>query len=194
MRFKLQEFIDSNYKDIISGDESPEGMDGIRKTHKTTDQMVGATRSRVSMGLPGSYGYGGGMMYERSLSENEMPYNEEADAMCESPEEFNKFLQEKGVENTFESYFVEKKIDLKKELKEDAKNKAIKMAEQILSQRKENSDVIDNKPLPEIDDIKEKDELLFSKLEKIGDYIQKNMSIQEKIVIDKYFNKLIHGE
>ena len=192
MRIKLQEFLDDNYKDIISGKRPPKGQDEIPDTHKTTDQNVRSTRQKIQMGFPGSYGYGGGILYERNLSEGELPYNTEADAMVDKPEEFAKFLESKGAADSFGSYF--KPTDLKTKLKEYAKNKAIKMAEDIISKRKPSIDVIDNKPLPEIDDIKEKDELLFSKLDKIGIYIENNMSVQEKIVIDKYFNKLIHGE
>ena len=68
------------------------------------------------------------------------------------------------------------------------------MAEQILSQRKVQSDVLDKKPLPDIEDIKNKEKLIFTKLEKIAGYIKNNLTIQEKIVLEKYFNKLIHGE
>lgn len=192
MRIKLQELLQDNYKDIIEGPVPPQGPDGIRITHDTTDQAVKATRASVRPGFPGSFGFGGGFMYERCLSEAELPYNDEADKMSDNPEEFKKFLDGKGAGDSFDSYFT--KNDIKENLKEDARNKAIKMAEDIINKRKASIDLINKKPLPDIETIKENDELLFSKLDKIVDYIQKNMSVEEKIVIDSYFKSKIHAE
>jgi hypothetical protein len=181
MRIKVQEFISAkNSAYLISGDE--DGNMGTT-SKSTTDQVVAATRQPLSF-----------TNYRRYPTEASLPYNEQADQMQNEPQKFYDFLKENGVEYTFEAYFVESKPNTKEGIKEIAKQKAIKMAEQILSQRRTNQDVI-RKPesLPTIDEIKQKDNIIVSKLERIAEYCKTNMSDDERKVLLSHFNSLING-
>lgn len=178
MRIKVQEFISAEDSgELIHGDRNQTRHDQIT-SKSTTDQHVAATR-QAGMSIGNQYASG----YQRTFSEDVLPFSEDADRMQEQPEEFRKFLQDKGMEDSFPSYFTPV----------PEKSQALKMAEAILAKRRESTDVIDKTPLPTIDEVKGEHKLIMDKFEKIASFIKENMSPQQKTVILNHFNSLING-
>lgn len=180
MKIKVQEFIDAeNHENLIHGDDHISQSE--IKSKSTTDQVVSATRQPVDIAN-----------YRRFPTEASLPFNEQADAMATEPEKFYEFLREKSMEDTFEAYFVEDKSFLKNKLKEAALANALKMAEQILNHKNTETDVLD-KNIPTIEELKEREGLIITKLEKIGEYCKSHLSPQEKKLIINHFNRIING-
>ena len=159
----IKEFIDAD-GDIISGDKNH--IDYNNTTHKTTDATILMTRQPFVF-----------QNYRRYYGESVLPFNEVADSCKNDPKKFYEFLEKKGMEHTFEDYFVEIKpkmkdvkpaneADPKDKLKEIAKEKAYKMLETLLAKRKD-SDYLISRNMPTIDEIKNKEKLLFDKFKDI---------------------------
>ena len=103
------------------------------------------------------------------------------------------------MEHTFEDYFVEIKpkmkdvkpaneADPKDKLKEIAKEKAYKMLETLLAKRKD-SDYLISRNMPTIDEIKNKEKLLFDKFDNLIEFFRENLNEEEKKLLLSYFEK-----
>lgn len=129
--------------------------------------------------------------YRRYYGESVLPYNEEADKHKDNPKKFYNFLKEKGAENTFETYFTdEKPVDTK--LKEISRQKAIGIIEDILTKRQIYNDVFNKEnedSLPTLDEVKGKNKLIFSQLDKILEYAKNNLSGGEKKLVLSYIHE-----
>jgi hypothetical protein len=178
----IKEFIDAD-GDMISGDKKY--IDYTATTHDTTDATILKTRQPFVF-----------QNYRRYYGEATLPFNKEADKCKDDPEKFHKFLYEKGMEHTFEDYFLEAKprmkdvkpADPKDKLKEIAKEKAFKMLETLLAKRNE-SDKLITKQLPTIEEIKDKENLILGKFDQLIEFFNQNMSEDEKKVLLDYFQK-----
>jgi hypothetical protein len=184
----INEFIDAD-GDIITGDKKH--IDYVNTTKKTTDATILMTRQPFVF-----------QNYRRYYGESVLPFNNEADLCKETPKKFYEFLEKKGMEHTFEDYFTEVKprkdvrpvIDPKDKLKEIAKEKAFKMLEDLLSKKKD-SDYLISKDMPTtIEEIKDKEKLLFDKFDKILEFFKENLNEGEKKILLSYFeNSLKNG-
>jgi len=182
----IKEFIDDE-GNIISGDLKH--VDYKNTSHDTTDASVLKTRQPFLF-----------QNYRRYYGESTLPFNEEADKLKDSPEKFYEFLYKKGLENTFEDYFLEikDKKDVKpanpEELtKTTSKEKAFKMLEDLLSRGKDSS--IINKVVPTtIEEIRGKESLILGKLDRLIEFFNKNMDESEKKVLLDYFKKSLDNE
>ena len=171
----------NNIKEFVNAD----GTLISSKIPNTDPKTTAKTTTDKSMGMraqPFMYS-----AYRRFFSEGELPHNEKADEMKDNPEAFHKFLESVNESDKFESYF-QKVDDTKDKLKEIAKEKAYKMMETILANRKPQSDVIRKTP-PTIDEIRGKETLLVDKLTKLAQTIKSILSDDEKQVLLSYFNQ-----
>lgn len=178
----IKEFIDSD-GNIIKGDKKY--IDYTTTTHDTTDATILKTRQPFVF-----------QNYRRYYGEATLPFNNEADKYKDDPEKFHKFLYEKGMEDTFEDYFLEAKprmkdvkpADPKEELKKVAKEKAFKMLETLLSKKNE-SDRLISKESTTIEEIKDKENLILGKFDRLIEFFNENMNEVEKKVLLDYFQK-----
>jgi hypothetical protein len=181
----INEFIDAD-GDIISGDRNH--IDYTTTTHKTTDAIILMTRQPFVF-----------QNYRRYYGEAVLPFNEMADSCKSDPKKFYEYLAEKGMEETFEDYFVEVKprlkdvkpaneVDPKDKLKEIAKEKAYKMLETLLSKKKDN-DYLISRSMPTIEEIKGKEKLLFDKFDNLIEFFKENLNEEEKKLLLSYFEK-----
>lgn len=178
----IKEFIDAD-GDIIKGDKKY--IDYTATTHDTTDATILKTRQPFVF-----------QNYRRYYGESALPFNKEADKCKDNPEKFHKFLYERGMEDTFEDYFVEvkpkmkdvKPADPKEELKKVAKEKAFKMLETLLAKRNEGETLIP-KQSPTIEEIKDKENLILGKFDRLIEFFNENMDEAEKKVLLDYFQK-----
>lgn len=183
----INEFIDAD-GDIISGDKKYIDYGNI--THKTTDATILMTRQPFVF-----------QNYRRYYGEAVLPFNNEADSCKNNPKKFYEFLEKKGMEHTFEDYFTEvkpkkdvKPVDPKDKLKEIAKEKAFKMLEDLISKRKD-SDYLISKEMPTtIEEIKNKEKLLFDKFDKILEFFKDNLNETEKKLLLSYFENSLKNE
>jgi hypothetical protein len=129
-------------------------------------------------------------IYNVKLQEKELPYSDKANEMAKDPEKFYKFLESVNETEKFEEYFEATKKPSEK-LKEISKEKAYKMMETLLMNKKSYGDNVFSKSVPTIDEIKNKEILLLDKLEKIAEAIKNIMSEDEKKVILSYFSEKI---
>ena len=182
----IKEFIDQD-GDIISGDKKY--IDYTSTTHDTTDATILKTRQPFVF-----------QNYRRYYGEAALPFNKEADKCKDDPEKFHKFLYEKGMEHTFEDYFLEAKPRMKdvkpanpkEELKKVAKERAFKMLEDLLS-RKNEGDRLMPKELPTIEEIKDKENLILGKFDQLIEFFNENMNEAEKKVLLSYFEKSLNN-
>lgn len=132
-------------------------------------------------------------IYRRFFSEGILPHNDIADKYQKDPEKFHKYLKEIGEGDKFEEYFAPDP-DLKAQIKEVSRRKALDVIENLIDRRNSTpnrEDILPADPLPTIDEIKEKEQLLLGKLDRIADYIYENLSAGERKVILSYFRKKI---
>lgn len=178
----IKEFIDVD-GDIIKGDKKY--IDYTATTHDTTDAAILKTRQPFVF-----------QNYRRYYGESTLPFNDEADKCKDNPEKFHKFLYERGMEDTFEDYFVEvrpkmkdvKSANPKDELKKVAKEKAFKMLEDLLAKRNEGETLISKKTTT-IEEIKGKENLILGKFDQLIEFFNENMDEAEKRVLLDYFQK-----
>ena len=175
----IKEFIDSD-GDIISGDKKY--IDYTSTTHDTTDAAILKTRQPFVF-----------QNYRRYYGESTLPFNKTADECKDNPEKFYNFLYERGLEHTFEDYFLEvkpkkevKPADPKEELKRKSKEKAFKMLEDLLS-KKTNKDDILEKEVITIDEIRKKENLILGKFDQLIEFFNNNMNESEKKILLSYF-------
>lgn len=128
-------------------------------------------------------------VYRRFFSENELPHTKKADELKDKPKEFHEYLQSIGEGDKFESYF-QKVKNPKDKLKEIAKNKALNMMETLFSSKKNETDVFSKQKVT-IDEIREKEELLLGRLNKLAETIKNVLSEEEKQVLLSYFSEKI---
>lgn len=182
----IKEFINSDGS-IIKGDKKY--IDYTATTHDTTDASISKTRQPLDF-----------YMNARYYSEATLPFNDEADKCKNDPEKFYKFLYEKGMEDTFEDYFLEKKpkmkdvkpVDPKEELKKVAKEKAFKMLETLLAKNNQ-SDRLISKESVTIEEIKDKENLILGKFDRLIEFFNENMNEVEKKVLMDYFQKSLNN-
>lgn len=184
----INEFIDAD-GDIISGDKKY--IDYTSTTHDTTDATILKTRQPFVF-----------QNYRRYYGESVLPFNNEADYCKSNPKKFYEFLGKKGMEHTFEDYFTEVKqrkdvkpvIDPKDKLKEIAKEKAFKMLEDLISKKTDNDYLISRDMPTSIEEVKDKEKLLFDKFDKILEFFKNNLNEGEKKLLMSYFeNSLKNG-
>jgi hypothetical protein len=184
----INEFIDAD-GDIISGDKKY--IDYVNTSHDTTDATILKTRQPFVF-----------QNYRRYYGEAVLPFNNEADYCKSNPKKFYEFLGKKGMEHTFEDYFTEVKqrkdvkpvIDPKDKLKEIAKEKAFKMLEDLISKRTDNDYLISKDMPTSIEEVKDKEKLLFDKFDKILEFFRNNLNEGEKKLLMSYFeNSLKNG-
>lgn len=183
----IKEFIDSD-GDIIKGDKK--FIDYTATTHDTTDATILKTRQPFVF-----------QNYRRYYGEATLPFNKEADKCKDNPKKFYEYLYEKGLEHTFEDYFLEAKpkmkdvklVDPKEELKKVAKEKAFKMLEDLIS-RKNEGDRLIPKTLPTIEEIKDKENLILGKFDQLIEFFNENMNEDEKKVLLSYFEKSLKND
>jgi hypothetical protein len=177
----INEFIDAD-GDIISGDKKY--INYVNTTHDTTDATILKTRQPFVF-----------QNYRRYYGESVLPFNNEADSCKNNPKKFYDFLGKKGMEHTFEDYFTEVKqrkdvkpvIDPKDKLKEIAKEKAFKMLEDLISKRTDNDYLISKNMPTSIEEVKDKEKLLFDKFDKILEFFKNNLNEGEKKLLMSYF-------
>jgi hypothetical protein len=177
----INEFIDAD-GDIISGDKKY--INYVNTTHDTTDATILKTRQPFVF-----------QNYRRYYGESVLPFNNEADYCKSNPKKFYEFLGKKGMEHTFEDYFTEVKqrkdvkpvIDPKDKLKEIAKEKAFKMLEDLISKRTDNDYLISKNMPTSIEEVKDKEKLLFDKFDKILEFFKNNLNEGEKKLLMSYF-------
>lgn len=128
-------------------------------------------------------------VYRRFFSENELPHTQKADEMKDNPKGFHEYLESIGEGDSFESYF-QKDESPEAKLKEISRAKAYKMMETLLSSKKSDTDMV-HRELPTIDEVKNKEILLFDKLTKLAEAIKSVMNEEEKQVLLSYFAKQI---
>jgi hypothetical protein len=128
-------------------------------------------------------------VYRRFFSESELPHTQKADEMKDNPKKFHEYLKTIGEGDNFESYF--QKTDTKAKLDELAKEKAYKMMETLFSSKKNETDVITKNQM-NIDEIRNKEQLLVDKLTKLAETIKNVMSEDEKKVLLSYFTQKIN--
>ena len=177
----IKEFIDSD-GDIIKGDKKY--IDYTATSHDTTDASILKTRQPFVF-----------QNYRRYYGEATLPFNNEADGCKDNPGKFYQFLYEKGMEDTFEDYFLEvkpkkdvKPANPKDKLKEISKEKAFKMLETLLAKKAEKSEIM-LKEEPTIDEIRKKENLILGKFDQIIEFFNNNMSEAEKKILLSYFEK-----
>jgi len=183
---KIKEFIDSDGT-IISGDMKH--IDYKNTSHDTTDAAILKTRQPFVF-----------QNYRRYYGEATLPFNEEADKQKDSPEKFYEFLYKKGLENTFEDYFIEVKTkkDVKpanpeEDITKSKKDMAFKMLEDLMSRGKDSSIITRDMPVT-IEEIKEKENLILGKLDKLIEFFNENMNESEKKVLLDYFKKSLNDD
>ena len=177
----INEFIDAD-GDIIKGDKKY--IDYTATTHDTTDATILKTRQPFVF-----------QNYRRYYGESTLPFNKQADECKGSPEKFYNFLYEKGMEHTFEDYFLEVKPkkevkpanpNPKDKLKEISKEKAFKMLETLLAKKAEKEDII-TKEETTIDEIRKKENLILGKFDQLIEFFNNNMTESEKKILLSYF-------
>lgn len=176
----MNEFIDDE-GNIISGDY-PNSIDSRTTAKTTTDKHMRSTRQPFVF-----------VNYRRYYGESELPFNDEADKCINNPELFYDFLKNKNEENQFLKYFTEKNKTVKEKLDDIAKNKVLAMVEDLFDKRNDESDLIEKLDDITIDEIREKDNLILGKLDRISEYIKTNYNKSEKNVILDYFKESING-
>jgi hypothetical protein len=129
-------------------------------------------------------------IYRRFFSEEELPHTAKADEYANNPKLFYEYLENLGEAEQFEKYF-QPSNDPKDKLREASRMKAYEI---MLKNRKDVSDVLpDIRNEVTIDEIREKEELLLGKLDKITEYINREMNPSEKKVILSYFKQKIRN-
>jgi hypothetical protein len=166
MRFKVKEFIDKDGY-IIKGDTPIVHPKSSAK--KTTDQSV---KMRVQ-----PYNY---TIYNVKLQETDLEYSEKLRELENNPKKFHEFLLNKNEGDKFENYF--EVSDIKNKLSEISRKKAVNLIDKILT---EESNIVT------IEEIKNKEKLLLSKLDKIAESVKNVFTEKEKEVLLSYFKKSI---
>lgn len=177
----IKEFIDADGM-IISGDKKH--VDYKNTSHDTTDAAILKTRQPFVF-----------QNYRRYYGEATLPFNEEADKHKESPEKFYDFLYKKGLENTFESYFIEfvdkkdvKSVESEEDIDESEKELSFKMLEDLMSKGEERGIITTETPMT-IEEIRDKENLILGKFDRIIEFFNENMNESEKKVLLDYFKK-----
>lgn len=179
MSNKLDEFIDDDGQ--LIGGKIPPNLNPKTTARTTTDKHVGMVAQ------PFMYG-----VYRRFFAEGDLPFNEQADAMKDNPEQFHNFLKSKNLGEDFEKYF-QKAINPEERLKEISREKAYKVIETILQKSGKDSDIFPKESLPTIDEIREKETLLLDKLDRIADGLKEQLSEGEKNVLLSHFKNRLTG-
>lgn len=173
----IKEFISDDYAAL--SDKVPKNIDPKTTSHVTSDKMMRMVAQPFVF-----------VNYRRYYGEAVLPYNEIADKYKDNPEKFYNFLKKHKAESTFEEYFHEKTAD--NALKEIAKQKAIDIIEDIITKKQIYQDVFNREDtLPTIDEVKDKNKLIFGQLDKIVEYCKHNLSDAEKKLILSYINENI---
>jgi arsenate reductase-like glutaredoxin family protein len=174
----IKEFISDDYGALSH--KTPSNIDPKTTSHVTSDKLMRMV-AQPSIVFTN---------YRRYYGESILPYNEIADKCKDDPKKFYNFLKKHKAESTFEEYFHEKTAD--NTLKEIAKQKAIDIIEDIITKKQIYQDVFnrdDNRPT--IDEVKDKNKLIFGQLDKIVEYCKHNLSDAEKKLILSYINENI---
>jgi hypothetical protein len=182
---EIKEFINSDGT-MISGDLK--NFDHKNTSRKTTDATILMTRQPFVF-----------QNYRRYYGESTLPFNEVADKHKDTPGKFYNFLYEKGLENTFEDYFIEvkakkevKPANPKDTLKKAAKEKAFKMLEDLMSKTNDSSIISRNMPVT-IEEIRDKENLILGKFDQMIEFFNQNMNESEKNVLLDYFKKSLNN-
>lgn len=173
----IKEFISDDYGALSH--KTPSNVDPKTTSHVTSDKLMRMVAQPFVF-----------VNYRRYYGEAILPYNEEADQCKDNPEKFYNFLKKHKAESTFEEYFHEKTPD--EQINEIAKNKAIDIIEDIITKKQIYQDVFNREDtLPSIDEVKDKNKLIFGQLDKIVEYCKNNLSDAEKKLILSYINENI---
>ena len=175
----INEFITPDYGSLSS--KMPPDTNAKGESHITSDKMMRMVAQPFVF-----------VNYRRYYGEAELPYSEEADKFAKNPEKFYEFLKSKGAEKEFESYFTNEK-PVEDKLKNVKKEKFIKMLEVILTKKDIENDVFskDDGNLPTMDEVKDKNKLIFGHLDKILEFVKQNMDEKEKKLILSYIKENI---
>lgn len=173
----IKEFISDDYAALSN--KVPKNIDPKTTSHVTTDKLMRMVAQPFVF-----------TNYRRYYGEAILPYNDVADNCESDPEKFYNFLKKHKAESTFEEYFHEEHPDNK--INEVAKQKAIDIIEDIITKKQIYQDVFNREDtLPNIDEVKNKNKLIFGQLDRIMEYCKNNLSDSEKKIILSYINENI---
>ena len=165
----INEFISDDYGALSN--KTPSNVDPKTTSHTTSDKLM------RMVGQPFVF-----TNYRRYYGEAVLPFNEMADICKNDPEKFYNHLKKHKAESTFEEYFHEKTPQ--DTINEIAKNKAIDIIEDIITKKQIYQDVFNrDDTLPTIDEVKDKNKLIFGQLDKIVEFCKHNLSDSEKKLI-----------
>ena len=159
----IKEFIEKDGT-LINSKMKP-NLNRQAMSKQTTDQHVSAARQgMVWMNYRRFYGEAGEVL----------SFAKEADKWEKNPEAFYNFLKTKKKTSDFNKYFVKKedeieKTDVPKILKETGANKMQTLIEDLLTKKRENSDLVKNKNKnkPSVSDLRKENTEIFKSLDDI---------------------------
>lgn len=186
----IKEFIEDDGTLINS--KMPPNLNRQAMSKQTTDQHVATSRQGMVW-----------MNYRRFYGEADkaLPFSKEADKWEKDPESFFKFLKSKGQQSEFNKYFVKKPeggaetTNTAKVLKEFQKDKMKKLVEDLVTAKREGSDIVKKKDedTASIEKLKEREPVLFKKITSISETIKSVFTDKEQDAVIDYITQIINS-